>query len=40
VKSGIPYNARIDINPGVRQVRLIVYDYRADLVGRADARVF
>ncbi len=40
MKSGIPYGARMDINPGVRQVRVIVYDYRADLVGRADARVF
>jgi len=39
-KSGIPYSSRIEINPGVRQVRAIVYDYRADLVGRADARVF
>jgi len=39
-KSGIPYSARMEINPGVRQVRVIVYDYRADLVGRADARVF
>jgi VWFA-related protein len=37
---GIPYGARIEINPGVRQVRVIVYDYKADLIGRADARVF
>jgi VWFA-related protein len=37
---GIPYNARIESNPGVRNVRVIVYDYKADLVGRADARVF
>lgn len=37
---GIPYNARIATNPGVRQVRVIVYDYKADLVGRADAKVF
>ncbi len=39
-KSGIPYKAHVEINPGVRQVRFIVYDYRADLVGRADRRVF
>jgi VWFA-related protein len=37
---GIPYTARIATNPGVRQVRVIVYDYKADLVGRADTRVF
>jgi VWFA-related protein len=40
VKNGIPYNARMDVNAGVRQVRVIVYDYRADLIGRADARVY
>jgi hypothetical protein len=28
------------VNPGVRQVRVIVYDYKADLTGRADARVY
>lgn len=39
-KGGVPYRARVEINPGVRQVRFIVYDYRADLVGRADRRVF
>lgn len=40
VKGGVPYRAHVEINPGVRQVRFIVYDYRADLVGRADRRVF
>jgi hypothetical protein len=39
-KSGIPYRVHIEVNAGARQVRLIVYDYGADLVGRADARVF
>jgi VWFA-related protein len=39
-KSGIPYKAHIEATAGTRQVRLIVYDYGADLVGRADARVF
>ncbi|HNV01676.1 MAG TPA: VWA domain-containing protein [Vicinamibacterales bacterium] len=39
-KNGVPYRAHVEINPGVRQVRFIVYDYRADLVGRADRRVF
>jgi len=40
MKGGVPYRAHVEINPGVRQVRFIVYDYRADLVGRADRRVF
>ena len=40
VKNGIPYSARMDVNAGVRNVRVIVYDYRADLVGRADAKVY
>jgi hypothetical protein len=39
-RDGVPYRAHVEINPGVRQVRFIVYDYRADLVGRADRRVF
>ena len=39
-KSGIPYSARFDVTPGVRKVRVVVYDYRADLVGSADAAVY
>jgi hypothetical protein len=39
-KDGVPYRAHVEISPGVRQVRFVVYDYRADLVGRADRRVF
>jgi hypothetical protein len=38
--NGIPYGVRIETNPGVRNVHVIVYDYKADLTGRADARVF
>jgi VWFA-related protein len=40
VKSGLPYSVSFDANPGVRKVRLIVFDYRADLVGSADKNVF
>jgi len=39
-KSGLPYNVRFDTNSGARNVRLIVYDYRADLVGSADKAVY
>jgi hypothetical protein len=38
--SGLPYNVRFDMNSGVRRVRLIVFDYRADLVGSADKSVY
>jgi VWFA-related protein len=38
-KSGIPYKAHLEVSPGVRQVRFIVYDYGSDLVGRQDANV-
>jgi VWFA-related protein len=38
-KSGIPYKAHLEVSPGVRQVRFIVYDYGSDLVGRQDASV-
>jgi len=38
--NGIPYGVRIETNPGVRNVHVIVYDYKADLTGRADARVY
>ena len=39
-KSGLPYDVRFEMSPAVRLVRLIVYDYRADLIGSADERVF
>jgi hypothetical protein len=39
-KTGIPYNVRLEISAGVRQVRLMVYDYKADLVGSVDKRVW
>ncbi len=39
-KSWIPYKGHIEVNPSARQVRFIVYDYGADLVGRADGRVW
>jgi VWFA-related protein len=39
-QSGLPYNVRFAMSPAVRSVRLIVYDYRADLIGSADKRVF
>jgi hypothetical protein len=40
MKAGIPYNARVEINPGVRNVRVVVYDYKIDMVGSADKTVF
>jgi hypothetical protein len=39
VASGIPYGVTVPINPGVRRVRVVVYDFKADLVGSADAFV-
>jgi VWFA-related protein len=33
---GIPYNVSVPINPGVRRVRAVVYDFKADLIGSAD----
>lgn len=39
-RNGLPYDARFEVSPATRNVRVIVYDYRADLVGSADARVF
>jgi len=38
-KDGIPYKARFVTNPGARKVRMVVYDFKADLVGSADAKV-
>lgn len=39
-KGGLPYGVRFDVNPGVRLVRLVVYDYKSDLVGSVDTKVF
>jgi VWFA-related protein len=33
---GIPYAVTVPIDPGVRRVRAVVYDFKADLVGSAD----
>jgi VWFA-related protein len=39
VKSGIPYKVRFPVNAGVRNVRVVVYDPKADLIGSADRQV-
>jgi VWFA-related protein len=36
VASGIPYKLTIPMDPGVRRVRAVVYDFKADLIGSAD----
>jgi VWFA-related protein len=36
---GIPYKVTFPINPGVRRVRAVVYDFKADLIGSADVFV-
>jgi hypothetical protein len=33
---GVPYAVTVPINPGVRRVRAVVYDFKADLIGSAD----
>jgi VWFA-related protein len=33
---GIPYAVTVPIDPGVRRVRAVVYDFKADLVGTSD----
>jgi VWFA-related protein len=38
-QNGIPYNTRIQVSPAVRDVRVVVYDFKADLVGSADGKV-
>lgn len=37
LKEGIPYTVRVPKQPGVRVVKIIVYDYQADLLGSAEA---
>jgi VWFA-related protein len=36
LSKGIPFGVTVPINPGVRRVRIVVYDFKADLVGSAD----
>jgi len=37
--AGIPYKVRFPVNAGVRSVRVVVYDSKADLIGSADKRL-
>jgi VWFA-related protein len=39
-QSGLPYNLVFEASPATRRVRILVYDYRADLIGSSDARIF
>lgn len=39
-RAGLPYNVKFEAGPATRRVRIVVYDYRADLVGSADKSVF
>ena len=39
LSAGIPYRVRFLVNPAVRSVRVVVYDFKADLIGSADKRV-
>jgi VWFA-related protein len=39
MNAGIPYKVRFPVNPGVRRVRVVVYDFKADLIGSADKSV-
>jgi VWFA-related protein len=39
-KSGLPYNVKFEATPATRRVRVVVYDFRADLVGSADQRIY
>jgi hypothetical protein len=39
VASGVPYKVRFPVSPGVRRVRAVVYDFKADVIGSADAWV-
>ena len=38
-KDGIRYNVRLPVDAGTRTVRVVVYDFKADLVGSADGHV-
>ena len=39
-RSGLPYSVKFEASPATRKVRVVVYDYRADLIGSADMRIF
>lgn len=39
-KAGLPYNVKFEATPATRRVRVVVYDFRADLVGSADQRIY
>ncbi len=39
-KDGMPYSLHFPMLRGTDNIRFIVYDYRADLIGRVDTRVF
>jgi VWFA-related protein len=38
-KDGVHYNIRFPVNGATRALRVVVYDYRADLVGSVDGKV-
>ena len=38
-QNGVPYTTRIQVSPATRDVRVVVYDFKADLVGSADGKV-
>jgi len=39
-KDGMPYSMHFPLYRGTNNVRFVVYDYHADLLGRADTKVF
>jgi VWFA-related protein len=39
-KDGLAYSLRFPLDRGTDNIRFVVYDYRADLAGRVDTRVF
>jgi VWFA-related protein len=39
-KDGMPYSLQFPMPPGTNSVRFVVYDAGADLIGRADTKVF
>jgi VWFA-related protein len=39
-RNGLPYNVRFEASPATRRIRVVVYDYRADLAGSADRSIF
>lgn len=39
-KDGMPYSMQFPLFRGTDTIRFVMYDYRSDLVGRADTRVF